>query len=510
MRNTARSDRRLYFGRRSGRHGAYRALVAAFALLCALLASLLAPAPALAAAGVSYRTHVQNVGWQSNVSDGALSGTEGRALRLESIVVNLSGVSGGIQYRTHVQNDGWLGWVDSGKESGTTGRGLRLEAIQIRLTGQAEKLYDVEYRVHVQNEGWQGWVRNGASSGTSGKGLRLEAIQIRLVAKPTAVKSGNIVYRTHVQNEGWQDWKADGETSGTSGKAYRLEGINIRLGDSVSGSVLYQTHIQNIGWESSWKQDGDLSGTSGQALRLEAIRIKLAGDAANKYDIYYRVHAQDLGWMGWAKNGEDAGTSSGSKRLEAIEIRLVNKGGSAPGDTRLHFRNMSYHAIMGKPTKTATQMANHYIRVKGADNYPSAELAKGGAPTIQDFCQILYEEAVAEGVRPEIVYGQVILETGWIANGGVNVKEDFNFCGLGVTGPGVRGAHSDTVREGLRKQVQHLKAYASTDPLVNECIDPRFHLVSRGVAPYLEELGNRWAANDPTYGMRIWDIIAEI
>ncbi|MFV0393575.1 MAG: hypothetical protein ACK5LC_04150, partial [Coprobacillaceae bacterium] len=59
----------------------------------------------------------------------------------------------------------------------------------------------------------------------------------------------------------------------------------------------------------------------------------LTGEMANKYDVYYRVHAEDYGWLGWAKNGSSAGTSGLSKRLEAIEIVLVEKGGKAPGST---------------------------------------------------------------------------------------------------------------------------------------------------------------------------------
>lgn len=68
-------------------------------------------------------------------------------------------------------------------------------------------------------------------------------------------------------------------------------------------------------------------------MRLEAIQIKLTGEMANKYDIYYRVHAQNFGWMGWAKNGESAGTAGYSYRLEGIQIKLVKKGGAAPGST---------------------------------------------------------------------------------------------------------------------------------------------------------------------------------
>lgn len=73
-----------------------------------------------------------------------------------------------------------------------------------------------------------------------------------------------------------------------------------------------------------------MSGTSGEAKRLEAICIDLTGEMAEKYDIYYRVHAQTYGWLGWAKNGECSGTAGYGKRLEGIQIVLVPKGGAAP------------------------------------------------------------------------------------------------------------------------------------------------------------------------------------
>ena len=79
--------------------------------------------------------------------------------------------------------------------------------------------------------------------------------------------------------------------------------------------------------------DGAMSGTSGRSLRLEAINIELYGDMAKYYDIYYRVHAQDVGWMGWAKNGASSGTAGYSRRLEGIQIVIVKKGASAPEST---------------------------------------------------------------------------------------------------------------------------------------------------------------------------------
>ncbi len=134
---------------------------------------------------VSYTTHVQNVGWQSEVKDGAMSGTSGKGLRLEGIKIRLSSqnYSGDIEYSTHVQNVGWQNYVKNGTMSGTSGQSLRLEGIKIRLTGEMAEHYDVVYRVHVQNIGWQSWKKNDEMAGTEGRGLRLEGIEIKLVEK---------------------------------------------------------------------------------------------------------------------------------------------------------------------------------------------------------------------------------------------------------------------------------------------------------------------------------------
>ncbi|MFH5835252.1 bacterial Ig-like domain-containing protein [Proteiniclasticum sp. C24MP] len=302
-------------------------------------------------AGLLYRTHVQSIGWQDFVSEGEMSGTEGRALRLEAIEITANGVSDlGIRYSTHIERIGWQDYVSDGALSGTEGRKLRLEAIKMELTGEESSQYDLYYRVHAEKFGWMDWAKNGSAAGTAGFGYRLEAIEIRLVEKGTnpdlSVEASyrsktdpkDILYRTHVQSVGWQDFVSDGEMSGTEGRRLRLEGIEILLGNHLpTGSVEYSTHVQKLGWLDPVK-DGAMSGTEGQALRLEAIRISLSGVVSNHYDIYYRVHAEKVGWMGWAKNGEDAGTAGFAYRLEGIEIRLVEKGGPAPGSTSDHFR----------------------------------------------------------------------------------------------------------------------------------------------------------------------------
>ncbi|MBQ6510590.1 hypothetical protein IJI94_01320, partial [Candidatus Saccharibacteria bacterium] len=89
-------------------------------------------------------------------------------------------------------------------------------------------------------------------------------------------------------------------------------------------NLYYRVHVQGIGWM-DWAKNGETAGTTGQSRRVEAIEIKLSDDLANKYNLYYRVHVQGIGWMDWAKNGETAGTTGQSRRVEAIEIQLIEK-----------------------------------------------------------------------------------------------------------------------------------------------------------------------------------------
>ncbi|WP_228879322.1 DUF4430 domain-containing protein [Acetobacterium wieringae] len=290
----------------------------------------------------TYQTQIENVGWQELKTNGAISGTEGKGLRLEGIKINVvaEGKDLGVEYQTHVQNLGWQGFKSNGTMSGTEGKALRLEGIQIRLTGKDAAKYDIYYRVHAQNYGWLDWAKNGESAGTEGFGYRLEGIEIKVVEKNAAAPgeteqpfiTGNIHinYQTQIQNVGWQELKKDGAMSGTSGQSLRLEGIKINVENAgYDVGVNYQTHVENIGWQ-DLRTNGKMSGTEGESKRLEGIRISLTGNDADLCDVYYQVHAQNYGWLNWAKNGESAGTEGFGYRLEGIHIVVVPKGQAAP------------------------------------------------------------------------------------------------------------------------------------------------------------------------------------
>ena len=149
---------------------------------------------------IAYRTHVQSFGWQGWKYNGVMSGTSGKAKRLEGINIKLTNkpYSGSIVYTTHVQSLGWQGnennvntWFRDGQMAGTSGRAKRLEAIRIALTGEMAEHYDVYYRVHAQTYGWLAWAKNGEAAGTAGLSKRLEGIQIVLVPKGGAAPANN-------------------------------------------------------------------------------------------------------------------------------------------------------------------------------------------------------------------------------------------------------------------------------------------------------------------------------
>ncbi|MBD5507979.1 MAG: hypothetical protein HDR05_08005 [Lachnospiraceae bacterium] len=167
-------------------------------------------------------------------------------------------------------------------------------------------------------------------------------------------------------------------------------------------------------------------------------------------------------------------------------------------------RHMTH--IMGKPQVSADQIAAYMIRVNPA-----------AAPYAKQLADTFIEEGRQEGVRGDIAAAQAMLETGNLTFAGSAVTLDQNnFCGMGVTSNGMKGCSFQTMREGVRAQIQHLKAYASEKELKNGCVDPRYAFVQKGCAPYVEWLGQKenpqgrgWASGQG-YGDKICRILDEM
>jgi len=166
--------------------------------------------------------------------------------------------------------------------------------------------------------------------------------------------------------------------------------------------------------------------------------------------------------------------------------------------------------IMSSSFTSYEDAAAHYSRTVGKQTYPTSVYKSKGSASIDEFCKILYEEASFEGVCPEVLYAQVMKETGYLRFGNLVQANQCNFGGVGATGPGNPGYTFSSAREGLRVQTQHLKAYATTEPLNNPCIDPRFNLVSRGCAPKTTDLNGRWAVPGKGYGEGLNAIVLDV
>ena len=166
----------------------------------------------------------------------------------------------------------------------------------------------------------------------------------------------------------------------------------------------------------------------------------------------------------------------------------------------------SYTKIASKPVATAEQMIA-YIKSK----------KQNVAQSVIDMIPLYLSEGEIEGIAGDIAFAQSCLETGnfWFAGSNVTLDQN-NFCGMGVTSGNKKGNSFKTPQIGIRAQIQHLKAYANTDPLVNECVDPRFRYVKRGCAEYVEWLGIQenpsgkgWAAG-AGYGNKILRILKNV
>lgn len=168
-------------------------------------------------------------------------------------------------------------------------------------------------------------------------------------------------------------------------------------------------------------------------------------------------------------------------------------------------------AIMGEAQATAQQMA---LFCRSKNSTPQLTSC-----SLEQLAEMFIEEGKAEGVRGDVAFAQSLHETGYFKFGGIVLPAQNNYAGIGALNGNTTGqaASFPDPRTGVRAQIQHLKAYASTEALVNECVDPRFSLVARGVAPYVEWLGAEdnpegrgWAVPGAGYGANIVKLLGQI
>ena len=168
-------------------------------------------------------------------------------------------------------------------------------------------------------------------------------------------------------------------------------------------------------------------------------------------------------------------------------------------------------SIMGTAQATAQQMAL-FCRSRN----PAPQIT---GCSLEALAQMYLIEGATEGVRGDVAFAQSLHETGFFRFGGIVQPGQNNFAGIGALNGNTTGqaATFPNALTGVRAQIQHLKAYASTEPLKNPCVDPRFGLVTRGSAPYVEWLGAAdnpsgagWAYPGKGYGASVLTLLSQL
>lgn len=224
----------------------------------------------------------------------------------------------------------------------------------------------------------------------------------------------------------------------------------------------------------------------------------------NDKSLIGQVDKQNMTLHRWFANTECPGEYLYSKHEQIAND--VNARLAAGSSSEKNEETATYTKIVGTAVATAEQMI---ARIKAANpNVPQSVI---------DMIPYYISEGEAEGIRGDIAFAQSCIETGNFAFPNCNVTLDQNnFCGMGVVADDSKGNSFDTPQFGIRAQIQHLKAYASTEALNSECVDPRFTYVTRGCAPYVEWLGMKenpqgkgWASAKD-YGSKILRVLNEI
>ena len=205
----------------------------------------------------------------------------------------------------------------------------------------------------------------------------------------------------------------------------------------------------------------------------------------------------------------------------------------APAMQMLGYRNLVYvRAIDLRECNIAVhwEQENHALKLRSALTVSVSQIeqimGRGYASEVQmmmflkthnpegltQFAELpkLYrEEAQIEWVNPDIAFAQMCVETQFLQFERSLKPEQNNFAGLGGVGTGAGGQSFLDCRIGVRAHIQHLKAYASTEPLIQKSVDPRFHLVRRGIAPTIAQLAPRWSVM-PRYAAKIGAIVRQL
>ncbi len=251
------------------------------------------------------------------------------------------------------------------------------------------------------------------------------------------------------------------------------------------------------------------------ALGAVFFSLPLAGEARRMHDpqISARVESQQTLQEGHTRNltreaasqrKQASAKGSLQERIQAI----LHEQPAKPKESAIEVRqtlSADDKNILGTPLASQQQCLNYLLSVNPRPNI---------TVTPEQLISYYYEEGGREGVRPDVAFAQALKETGFFRYGGDVVPEQNNYCGLGTTGGGVKGAYFASSQQGVRAHIQHLLAYASTRKPVEPVVDPRYALVrssyGKRTLDTWEDLNGRWAVPGYTYGQSIMSMFKDM
>ena len=445
---------------------------------------------------------IMKTGWHSFTNKKVYYGSDGVMVKGEK---KIKGKWYFFEYLTGAMKTGWHSFTNKKVYYGTDGVMVKGEK---KING---KWYFFEHLTGAMKTGWHSFTNKKVYYGNDGVMVKGE--------KKINGKWYYFEYLTGAMKTGWHSF--------TNKKVYYgSDGVMVKGEKKIDGKWYffeYLTGAMKTGWH-SFTNKKVYYGTDGAMVKGEK---KIDG----KWYLFKESTGEMVtGWYDFPNKRVYYGTDGAMAKGETIINGKSYYFRESTGELLKNgFANHKYYGtngvlipvsqygnifykISGNSSTTIQQMVRFYEK-HSSIKYPSEALKEGGAATIEDFARIYYEEAKAEGIKVEVAWAQTMKETGWLKFGGQVKIEQYNFAGIGATDGGACGASFEDVRTGVRAQIQHLKAYASTDELKQSCVDPRFDRIKRGCAQYVEILGQKenpngygWATSE-NYGVSISKLI---
>jgi hypothetical protein len=280
--------------------------------------------------------------------------------------------------------------------------------------------------------------------------------------------------------------------------AARAEETALRAEIATHAVALYKSSDPSSGLEALGSED-----------RMAAGRKAKFTEAA---DEYYAKRAQDLHEMADKqeqsqveldkRRGEldhDVGRLEREKADSEQKIAKATRGVEI--SDQLGPLRAAGEPIMGPTVLNAEEMAA-WLRTTG-----SSPRLSGGV-TLEQIGQMFVDEGTAENVRGDLAFAQAYIETGGFSAGG----SENNFSGLGACDGCGSQNQFPTALDGIRAQIQLLKAYAGGGPLVHppspywwrgDAAGAYASFSGTGDAPTWREMGGGNWATDGAYAGKV-------